>query len=326
MGGNSSTGTSSGQSGSSQSSQSTSNPQLTPAQLISLYSSSLPSVLGTTTGQANQEANTNLNLLNGTGGQAATAATDLTNKLNPALASANSGAVNAVNAINLNGLSPGEYNSTERALNQSNQGTGNLGLGNNTNAINNAMNFGGAFNSKIGLMNSAVNSATNAGSAMNTAVNPSSFSSNAMSNASQFGNSLLSSLGSLGSASIGQSSGSGNSSSVNNSNQSSWGVSPCCFIFLEATNGKMPWWIRECRDEYYKAEPQVARGYTRMAKWLVPAMRHIPLVKFAVNRWMVQPITLYGGYVKKVEGYEDCEMFECYKKFWFNIWRKVGSM
>jgi hypothetical protein len=43
--------------------------------------------------------------------------------------------------------------------------TGNLGLVNPTNTISNAMNFGGAFNSKIGLLNAATNTATGAANA-----------------------------------------------------------------------------------------------------------------------------------------------------------------
>jgi len=119
-------------------------------------------------------AQTNLNQLNGAGGQAATAAQSLTNKLNPALSAANQGAASAVNAINLNGLSPGEYNATERSVNQGNNATGNLGLSNNTNTLSNALNFGGAFNSKIGLMNNATNAASTAANASTNAINPAS--------------------------------------------------------------------------------------------------------------------------------------------------------
>lgn len=111
-------------------------------------------------------AQTNLNQLNGAGGQAGIAATNLNRLTNPnyyqAQDAASGGAARAVNAINLNGLSPGEANAVERSTNQGNAATGNLGLNNGTNAISNAMNFGGAFNSKIGLLNNAVAGASNA--------------------------------------------------------------------------------------------------------------------------------------------------------------------
>jgi hypothetical protein len=88
------------------------------------------------------------------------------NTINPnytrAQEAASRGAASAVNAINLNGLSPGEAASVERSLNQTNTATGNAGLVNPTNVISNAMNFGGAFNSKIPLMTQAAQGASNA--------------------------------------------------------------------------------------------------------------------------------------------------------------------
>lgn len=111
-------------------------------------------------------AQTNLNQITGAGGQAANAAVNLNRSANSdyyaAQDAASKGAASAVGAINLNGLSPGEQAATERANNQNLSGSGNLGLNNNTNTIANAMNFGGAFNSKVGLMNNAVGAASGA--------------------------------------------------------------------------------------------------------------------------------------------------------------------
>jgi hypothetical protein len=304
-------------------------------------------------------AQTNVNQIQGPGGQAAIDAANLARATNPDYykvqdASSNQ-ATNLVNSYNLNGLSPGEQNSVERSLGQSNTATGNLGLDNATNMVSNAMNFGDAYNAKRAAMNTALNTANQtATSAQNTGFSPvnialgqpnsstmgnfgtgtysptNASTSNANSaNVSGIGNGLLGSMSSMNnsftSAVPGQSQAQAQAMSGLSSSLTGGGGMTCCFIFLEATNGKMPWWVRECRNEYYKAEPQIARGYSRMAKWLVPLMKQVPLVKFAVNRWMVQPITLYGGYIKKVQGYEDCESFEVYKKFWFNIWRKIGA-
>lgn len=111
-------------------------------------------------------AKTNLDQINGAGGDAARAAVNLNRSANPdyyaAQDAASKGAAAGVNAINLNGLSLGEQAATERGNNQNLSGTGNLGLLNNTNTIANALNFGGAFNSKLGLMNNAVGAASNA--------------------------------------------------------------------------------------------------------------------------------------------------------------------
>ena len=127
-------------------SQSYSATNLTPQQLLQLYGNSLPGMAKT--------VNT------ATGNTMAA----------PALNAASNGAVQGVNAINLNGLSPGESNAVERANNQGLATSGNLGLNNPTNTISNAVNFGGAFNSKIPLMNAAVNSASGAGTANSNAL------------------------------------------------------------------------------------------------------------------------------------------------------------
>jgi hypothetical protein len=179
-------GTSSSQSGGI--SQSNSQAQLNPSQLLSAYSQGLPSMLST----ANNAV------------QSTAAA--------PALNAATTGATNAVNAINLNGLSPGEGNAIERSTNQQNQASGNLGVNNATNTTANAMNFGNAINSKIGLMNSTTanaanvaNAGTNALSGVSSIFNPIAANANtAVSNS----NSLY------GAQSQGQNTGSGSNSSM----------------------------------------------------------------------------------------------------------------
>jgi hypothetical protein len=111
-------------------------------------------------------AQTNVNQLQGAGGRAALTATALNRAANPgyyqAQDAASRGAAAGVNAINMNGLSPGEQNSVERSLNQTMGQTGNLGLTNPMNTVANAMNFGGAFNNKIGILGNATNVASNA--------------------------------------------------------------------------------------------------------------------------------------------------------------------
>ena len=123
---------------------STSQAQLTPQQVLDMYNTALPQLQNTT----NQAI-------------ANSAAA-------PSLQAAQNGATSAINAINLNGLSPGEQNAVERQTNQQNQASGNLGAINPTNTISNALNFGNAYQNKIGLMNSAVSSANGVTSAANT--------------------------------------------------------------------------------------------------------------------------------------------------------------
>lgn len=298
-------------------------------------------------------AASNLNLLNGAGGQAATAGQALNESLNPnyynTLNAASKGAQSALGAINLNGLSPGESNAIERSLNQNNTSTGNLGLLNPTNTIVNAMNFGGAFNSKLGLMNNAVSSATGVantasgnagysptGTALSTGQtaqgNPFSNSTNAgtsnsannVFNTAALGNLMTTAniqneqqnkLDYAGSTQgIAGSFGSGNGLS---------GGSGCCFIFLETYNGILPAHVRECRDYFYKQKPTVAKGYKRMAKYLVPLMKKSNTISKLINKFMVKPISEYGAWLtnKSNNGKEQYS----YKRFWFSIWYIIGA-
>lgn len=122
-------------------------------------------------------AMTNLQQLQGAGGQAALAAGDVARAANPGYYNlqdnSNRQAGNLLNSINLGGLSGGEQAAVERSLAQSNRGTGNLGLNNATNTVSNAMNFGGAFNSKLGTLGNALGAANQtATSAQNTGFNP----------------------------------------------------------------------------------------------------------------------------------------------------------
>lgn len=122
-------------------------------------------------------AQTNLNQLQGAGGQAAKAALDVARESNPNFYSVMDNATrqsnNLLNSISLNGLSPGEQNAVERSTNQGNIGSGNLGLANPTNVVSNALNFGGAFNSKLGILGNALGAANNtANTAQNTGFNP----------------------------------------------------------------------------------------------------------------------------------------------------------
>ena len=303
-------------------------------------------------------------LLSGSGGQAAQAGQSLNQLLNPnyygniatATGVNNAAATQASNllgAINLNGLSPGEFNATQRAQNQGNIGSGNLGLNNNTNSIMNAMNFGGAFNSKLGLLGNALGSASgvsnaatgtanaassNAGfsptgtassafqlpsnpqtasnaQSANTAtggqvlgaISPLANSQNQFNNQTEYANSIQGIAGSFGG---------GNGMSGGNG---------CCFIFLESYNGTLPWFVRECRNYYYKQNPRVARGYVKMANWLVPLMRRYRIVKSLVNILMVKPITKYGGWLCDVEGYSNCNLYKPFKSFWFTVWNYLGK-
>lgn len=279
---------------------------------------------------ATQQAQTTTGLLQGAGGQAAQAAGALSNSLNPAQQAANTQATNLVNSINLNGLSGGEQAATERSLNQSNYATGNLGLDNATNAVSNAMNFGNALQAKRTALGSALGTATGVASNQNQFVNPvgtATAAGNTSSNfglgtfapnqgnstansALTFGQSIFAPTASNASASGGSGAGSGSSAQG--------GL--CCFIFMEAYYGELPECVRLCRDRYYRVMPAVANGYTKMAAWLVPLMRHNRLVRWMVWHTMVRPLTEYGKFILRCGGNR---RYRFARRFWFTIWNNI---
>jgi len=300
---------------------------LTPAQILNAYSQFLPGTL-------NSIGNASANALapTGSGTAAATAGNAVQRSLNPeyygALDTATGSAMRGaragnqlLNAINLNGLSPGEYNATERGLNQYNTGTGNAGLANPTNAITNAMNFGGAFNNKLGILGSAIGANTSASGAATNAAGA------ASPNTSGF-NPVQIALGNTGFGAsyinpitaVSQQNASGASSAANmsfgagGSSNSSQG---CCFIFMEAYHGTMPKSVRRVRDKFYRAHPEIARGYKKMAKWLVPLIRDYDTVRSIVWKFMIAPATRH------------CEDFTKARRishFWLRVWAIYGRI
>lgn len=101
------------------------------------------------------------------------------------------------------------------------------------------------------------------------------------------------------------------------------GAIGCCFIFLEATNGQLPRSTRYFRNLYYNLEPDVARGYKRMARWLVPLMQRSEFIKDLVNQLMVSPMIAYGEYLSGNLPYG--KVAEGRKTFWFGVWKLLGK-
>ena len=95
----------------------------------------------------------------------------------------------------------------------------------------------------------------------------------------------------------------------------------CCFIFMEAYNGMLPDSVRICRDHFYREEPRLAVGYCRMAEWLVPKMKRSSLVKWAVNLFMVKPLTDRAEYLCGNKSNTLRGLFA--QHLWFAVWRKM---
>jgi len=102
-------------------------------------------------------------------------------------------------------------------------------------------------------------------------------------------------------------------------------TNPCCFIFLEAYHGTLPAWVRACRDSLAPESSSRRRGYIRMSKWLVPAMRVSRPARSLVWWTMVKPMTLAGGWREKVVGYENYFYLAPVAYAWFFVWKVLGA-
>lgn len=103
----------------------------------------------------------------------------------------------------------------------------------------------------------------------------------------------------------------------------SYGANLCCFIFLESFYGKLPWFVRFCRDLYYTTDRR--NGYNLMASKLVPAMQHSYIARSFVNALMVKPMTRFGGWLCRVDGFKYKTSDKLITKFWFFVWEKLGA-
>lgn len=104
------------------------------------------------------------------------------------------------------------------------------------------------------------------------------------------------------------------------SSASNWGVGvTCCFIFLEALNGRLPEFIRLGRDKFNTKNRRA--GYRWMSAWLVPAMQRSAVVLWLVNTLIVRPF-LYQGFNYFVLKKHSALAPVCYMWFW--LWSLLG--
>lgn len=102
------------------------------------------------------------------------------------------------------------------------------------------------------------------------------------------------------------------------------GVNLCCFIFMEAYHGKMPWYVRACRDEFAPESSRRRNGYIRMSKWLVPLMRVNGFSRKVTNRLLIQPLTRWGAWHMSCR--EKVSLVDrLAKNFWFGFWTLTGK-
>lgn len=97
------------------------------------------------------------------------------------------------------------------------------------------------------------------------------------------------------------------------------GGSPCCFIFLEALNGELPYYVRWGRDNFQT--PNRRRGYIWMSQWLVPWMRRNVYVAQCVNSALIKPFLIYG---RSLYVHPRCTLCKPFCWGWFHLWSLIG--
>jgi len=103
---------------------------------------------------------------------------------------------------------------------------------------------------------------------------------------------------------------------------SGYGITLCCFIWLAHYQGKpIPWYVRRSRDEFASG-PRV-EGYRKMAKYLVPAMDESMLVRSMVKWLMIKPLESFGKWIYGEGGHG--YMCTPLVIFWFTIWSLTGK-
>lgn len=98
----------------------------------------------------------------------------------------------------------------------------------------------------------------------------------------------------------------------------------CCFIFLQVLNGKLPWFVRVGRAEFW-TDARI-RGYRRMAAWLVPLMERHRSLTHLVNWIMVRPFLRWGAWrYRDDSGRPSGALWMPVCKFWFRVWDRIGA-
>jgi len=114
---------------------------------------------------------------------------------------------------------------------------------------------------------------------------------------------------------------SGEGQQIQNSQGTNFGLT-CCFIFLQALNGRLPWFVRVARDEF--CTPKRRNGYNWMACWLTPLMARSAIIAHLVNVFMIQPLLWFGTWYYKDRGCKGW-LASPIVWTWFKIWDLCGN-
>lgn len=247
---------------------------------------------------------------------------------------------NLLSSINVNGFTPTESRELQGELTRQNAARGNLNNPSQLATLQNAAQFGSALQGKrealANILNTSANtmptlrsgtdvfqvatgrpSMPNFGQTQFTGVQKNNDSSN-----TQLAGGLLNNISAIKQQEVGI-----NSQRMGTGEKVFNGLAGgCCFIFMEAYNGTLPWFVRRLRDDYYKSNHSAAIGYKRLANVLVPLMASVPLIRSLVNQFMIIPLTQYGGYISGYEGFEEGKHKGKYLKFWLKTWSLIGKL
>ena len=245
-----------------------------------------------------------------------------------------------LNSINLNGLSGSERAEVERSVNRSNQNNGSADVGSNIKTVENAAQFGSALQNKRNALGQAIQQATQFLPTSKSGVDvfqqatgrPSTSAGPQSTQGSQAGMGLTQGL--LGAASQAQNTGTNvnaNRRTVFDAVNQSYGASglgncASCWIFKVKYHKDVPYWVRYARDFFYQQDPKIRIGYVRTGKVIIPLMRKYSWFMKFVDKYMLQPLVNYGGWMYSVPGYKDGKRFQNYKIFWINFWRIIGRI
>jgi len=286
---------------------------------------------------AQAQSQADLSAIQGAGGQAALAGQQLQQQIDPEYYAQRSLIANKLGDLVNNPISGSEQAAIERANAQNALGGGRFGLNTSTQTLANAVNFGQAGRDRLG---QALQLATGALPSMKSGTDT--FAQATGRGGTNANNITQNQLGAtnLGQSTFGTGNALGEQISQGQQNQQNilsnrrtvqdfvnQGIGSCCWIFMEAYNGRLPWWIRQARDLSYHKEPLVAEGYKLMAKFLVPLMVKFKLVRELVNELMIVPLTCYSGDVFNVVGYQgSVRRYQGFKNFWWYSWKTLGKI
>lgn len=285
--------------------------------------------------------------LSGAGGQSVLAADQLGRQIDPeyyaSREASSSKLAQLLGGMNPNELTGAERENTARGLARSGYQSGETNAPSNQGAINAAMTYGSALDTKRSGVANAINTATAAiptfksgKDAFTQATGGARDATRVFGGATDFGGNSSESGSKMAENVLGVTSGINTQKRQLDSQRrtgldvgigAATSLSPgqvCCFIFMEAYNGKLPWYVRECRDYWYDRIPELGEGYKKMAKWLVPSMQKSKVVRFLVNELMVKPISRIGEYIVGMKNdYSIIDM--TIHNTWFNIWAFMAN-